>query len=82
MSVKLKIILLCQAVQFAFMSTRRRQRYSPASQMLQLADLSSPRKEGLNFFFSLIAMVITVETHGMCKTSLYFLFLAFYFDRS
>ena len=47
-----KVILLCQAEQFAFISTRRRQHYSPVSQILQLADLSSPRKEGLklNFF--------------------------------
>ena len=29
------------------MSTRRRERYSAVSQILQLADLSSPRKEGL-----------------------------------
>ena len=32
--------------------------------------------------FSLITMVITVETRGVCKTSLYFLFLAFHFERS
>ena len=31
------------------------------------------------YFFSLITMVITLETRGVCKTSLYFLFLAFYF---
>ena len=77
-----KIILLCHAVQFAFISTRRRQHYSPVSQILQLANLSSPTKEGLKLFFSLITMVITVETRGVCKTWLYFLILAFFFDRS
>ena len=70
-----KIILLCQAVQFAFITTRRR-RYSPVCQILQLPYLSSLRKEGWNlFFFSLIIMVITVETRGVCKTSSYFLCL-------
>ena len=34
------------------------------------------------YFFSLITMVITVDTRGVCKRSLYFLFLTFYFDRS
>ena len=29
------------------------------------------------YFFSLITMAITVETRGVCKTSAYFLFLAF-----
>ena len=77
-----KIILLCQAVQFAFISTRRRQRYSTVSQILQLANLSSPRKGLKPIFFSLIAMVITVEMRGVCKTSLYFLILAFCFDSS
>ena len=48
-----KIISLCQAVQLAFLSTRRRERYSPVNQILQLADLSSPRKEGLKLIFSL-----------------------------
>ena len=48
-----KIISLCQAVQVAFISTRRRERYSPVSQILQLADLSSPRKEGLKLIFFL-----------------------------
>ena len=74
-----KKISLCQAVQSAFISTRRRERYSPVSQILQLADLSSPRKEGLKLFSPLITMVITVETRGVCKTSLH---CTFYFDRS
>ena len=75
-----KIISLCQAVQLAFISTRRRERYSPVSQILQLVDLSSPRKEGLKLIFSpLITMVITVETRGVCKTSLH---CTFYFDRT
>ena len=34
------------------------------------------------YFFSQITMGITVETRGVCKTSSYFPFLAFYFDRS
>ena len=53
-----KIRLLCQAVQFAFTSTRRREGYSPLSQILQLADLSSPRKEGLKL------VIFLVDYHG------------------
>ena len=34
------------------------------------------------YVFSLITMVITVETRGVWRTSLHFLFLAFYFNRS
>ena len=44
-----KIRLLCQAVQ------RRRERCSPVSQILQLTDLSSPRKEGLKLGIFLFA---------------------------
>ena len=77
-----KIILFYQAVQFACISTRMRQCYSPVSQILQHADLSSPRKEGLQLFSSRITMVITVETRGVRKTSLFLPFLVFYFDRS
>ena len=53
-----KIILSCQAVQFAFTSTRRRERCSPVSQILQLANLSSPRKEGLKL------LIFLFDYHG------------------
>ena len=47
--------------------------------ILQLVDLSSPRK-GLKLIFSpLITTVITVATRGVCKTLLH---CTFYFDRS
>ena len=44
--------------------------------------LLTEKRRMKTYFFSLITMVITVETRSVRKTSLYFLFLAFYFDRS
>ena len=73
-----KIILLCQAVQFAFISTRRRECYSPVSQILQLADLSSARKEELKLFFSLWLPWWSLWRHVAYVKHRTF-FLAFYF---